>query len=361
MTGPVVVTAVWKEPPSNPVIREQVLLRAAAWRELGFDARVALGIDASARDLEVLEATGVPWSVFKPAGMPSLMRFVGQVMREQGGGILVCRGALVAAAALLARKRIAQRWLILHDARGWYTAESETKREGRARRRAKRAVETAAFRGADHSVVVSQPLLGVGLAYGADPARVTIIPQYVEPFRPAEEPLPAEPDVVYVGNSMHAYQSVELILPLLEGLAERMPDVTFGWLDSGLASGSEEKVSPNLWRRSVDPDTLGPYLARARAALLIREASGTNAAAAPTKAFQYLTAGIAVVTTPHPPAVAELCRQEGRGRVVYSLDPGDWAEAVGAVLSTNSRESFDAHGQSIDAWAALLRALAGRR
>src|SRR6185312_73893 len=67
------------------------------------------------------------------------------------------------------------------------------------------------------------------------------------------------------------------------------------------------------WRRSVDPDTLGPYLARARAALLIREASGTNAAAAPTKAFQYLTAGIAVVTTPHPPAVAELCRQLGRG------------------------------------------------
>src|SRR5262249_40927917 len=51
MSGPPVVTAVWKEPPSNPVIREQVLLRASAWRSLGFDARVALGIDAGTRDL----------------------------------------------------------------------------------------------------------------------------------------------------------------------------------------------------------------------------------------------------------------------------------------------------------------------
>jgi glycosyltransferase involved in cell wall biosynthesis len=209
-------------------------------------------------------------------------------------------------------------------------------------------------------VVVSQPLLGVALAYGADPGRVMIIPQYVEPFQPSEEPLPAEPDVLYVGNSMHAYQGVELILPLIRGLAERMPAVTFGWLDSGLPNGSEEKIAPNLWRRSVSPDTLGGYLQRARAALLIREASGTNAAAAPTKAFQYLSAGIAVVTTPHPPAVAELCRQQGRGRVVYSLEPADWAEAVGAVLSANSRKSFDVHAQSIEAWAALLRGLEGR-
>jgi glycosyltransferase involved in cell wall biosynthesis len=363
---PLIVTAVWKEPPSNPVIREQVLLRAATWRALGFDSRVAIGLNASERDMELLRETVVPWALFPAGGMSELVRFLRRVMRgsrPEGGAppILVCRGALVAAGALLAREQDSVPWVIVHDARGWYTAESETKREGGARRRAKQAVETTAFRASDHSVVVSETLLGVALAYGADPARTTVLPQYAHPFPPMQGPLPAEPDVLYVGNSVHGYQTVELIAPLLQGLAERMPSVTFGWLDVALPPDASESLAPNLWRRSVRPEAVGPYVERAKAALLIREVSGDTAASAPTKAFQYLAAGTPIVTTPHPASVAQICRQEGRGRVVSSMDVDAWAAALSDVLSGTTRGPFDAYHHATEAWRELFEALlAGR-
>jgi Glycosyl transferase 4-like domain/Glycosyl transferases group 1 len=363
---PLVVTAVWKEPPSNPVIREQVLLRAATWRELGFDSRVAIGLDASPRDMELLRENLVPWALFPAGGMSELVRFVGRVMRgsrPEGAAtpILVCRGALVAAAALLAREQASVPWLIVHDARGWYTAESETKREGAARRHAKQAVETTAFRASDHSVVVSETLLGVALAYGADPARTTVLPQYAHPFPPVQGALPPEPDVLYVGNSVHGYQTVELVAPLLRGLAQRMPSVTFGWLDVALPPDTSESLEPNLWRRSVRPDAVGPYIERAKAALLIREVSGDTAASAPTKAFQYMAAGTAVVTTPHPASVAQICRQDGRGRVVSSMNVEEWAAALSDVLSRPSSGPFDAYQHATQAWQELFESLlAGR-
>jgi hypothetical protein len=103
---------------------------------------------------------------------------------------------------------------------------------------------------------------------------------------------------------------------------------------------------------------VGPYIERARAALLIRELSDDTAASSPTKAFQYLTAGTPIVTTPHPASVAQLCRQDGRGRVVLSWDPDEWAAALGDVLSWPASNRFDAHAHSIRAWKQLLDALA---
>jgi glycosyltransferase involved in cell wall biosynthesis len=365
MSAPLVVTAVWKEAPTNPVIREQVLMRAASWRAVGFDARAAFGLDASPRDMELLRHSPVPWTLFRAGGMPSLVRYVGCVMRgtptrDDRARILVCRGALVAAAALVARRSARERWLVLHDARGWYTAEAETKQEPAVRRRAKEAVEHAAFRASDYSVVVSETLLGVALAYGADPARTTVIPQYAHPFPPSES-LPPEPDVLYVGNSVHRYQTVELVAPLLRGLAQRMPSVTFGWLDAALAPGEGESLEPNLWRRSVPPEDVGPYIERAKAALLIREVSEDTAASSPTKAFQYLAAGTPVVTTPHPASVSQICLQNGWGRVVMSWDVDEWAAALADVLASASRHRLDVHGQSTAAWRQLLDTLVATR
>jgi glycosyltransferase involved in cell wall biosynthesis len=363
---PLVVTAVWKEAPSNPVIREQVLLRAATWGNLGFDSRVAIGLDASARDMELLRQDFVPWGLFPADGMPSLVRFLGSVMRSsrpEGAGrpMLVCRGALVAVGALLARTRVPERWLIVHDARGWYTAESDTKEESPGRHVAKVAVERFAFRASDYSVVVSETLLGVGLAYGADPSRTTVIPQYAHPFPPHPAPLPPEPDVLYVGNSVHRYQTVELVAPLLRGLAQRMPSLSFGWLDAALPAEATESLEPNLWRRSVAPDAVGPYIERARAALLIREVSDDTAASSPTKAFQYLAAGTPIVTTPHPASVSQLCRQQGRGRVVLSWNVDEWEAALTDVLRWPAPDRFDAHSHSTNAWKQLLDALASGR
>jgi hypothetical protein len=360
--GPLVVTAVWKEPPSNPVIREQVLLRAATWREIGLDSRVAIGLDAGPSDMEVLRQDFVPWGLFPAGGMSSLVRFLGRVMRTsgqegEGARILVCRGALVAVGAIVAQVAIPDPWIILHDARGWYTAESDTKEESAARRRAKEAVERTAFRASDYSVVVSETLLGVALSFGADPGRTTVIPQYAHPFPPAQGPLPPEPDVLYVGNSVHGYQTVDLVAPLLRHLAQRMPSVTFGWLDAAMPPGASESLEPNLWRRSVTPEGVGPYIERAKAALLIREVSEDTAASSPTKAFQYLAAGTPIVTSPHPASVSQICRQQGRGRVVLSWDVDEWAAALSDVLRQPPLSRFDAHRHSTEAWQDLFDAL----
>lgn len=325
-----VTTVVWRESPSNPVIREQAVLRGSAFRDLGFDSKVLIvGVageeqrDKRAPDDDDAIEQRTPWG-----GMAGLVREMSRAARE--ADTLVCRGAPATAAALLARRRRSTPRIVF-DARGWHLAELlDRKADGLLKRALKGAVERWAMRRADLVAAPSQALLGVAAAAGAAADRLVLIPQLpppVEPRGPADRGI----DVVYVGTSRSPYQPHETIGELLAGIAEEMPAATIEWWD-GDAGPDPEPIRPNLTRRRLAPAEVPARLTRARVGLVIREPSLANLAAAPTKAMQYRAAGCQVVSGSSPPAVAEWVLQTG-GRLVR--DPASarsWARAITEAL-----------------------------
>lgn len=355
------VSLAWGEGPSDPLIGEQVIDRSLAFRGAGFDSSVLLGLPAPESESAGLETV----TLVRGKGFGALVRIIRGRManlpeRPGQAPVLVCRGALTAAAALLARASSAQaRWAIVHDARGWYEAEGADKGDDRLRSGAKHVIEQLAFRHSDHNVVISEGLLGVGLARGASPETCSVIPQWQARFTGAGPDqgaqgvgLPPSAEVLYVGNSWHGHQADELVRPLLRGIAERLPQVVIGWLDA--AATVPESVAPNLWRRSVAPEQVAAYLQRASVGLLIRQPTSTNAVAVPTKAAQYLAAGCGIVTSEYPPSIANLCIATQRGRVVSGFDPRDWSEAVAIVLEAPRQAGLDWRSDVIGAWQRIL-------
>ena len=349
-----VVTLVWKESPTNPLIREQVLERSQAFRSIGLESSVVLGLDAD--DIPP-DPIGPHVEVSRAGGLASLVRLARRTMsRPAGSGprpVLICRGALVASAALIARR--GRDWAVVHDARGWYAAESIDKQERRGRTMTKRMVERHAFRQSDQTVCVSQALLGIALAEGADPARTSVIPPFVAPAE--VDAVSGEDadrcDVLYVGNSWLPYQARPLIEPLLAGIADAIPEAQFCWLDAA-APADPERLAPNLSRRSVSFEEVPGYLRRAKVALLMRTPAGVNAAAAPTKATQYLAAGCRIVSSDYPPSIAELCRVTGRGRAVRGMDPVTWSDAVRQELALEPVEGLHLGDSVVENWDQIL-------
>ncbi len=353
------MTLVWKEAPSNPVIEEQAIERAKAFRGVGLDARVVFGLRAA--DLSSANGFGSNVSAVGAGGGGSLVRLAvrtidsSQATTARGRPVLICRGALVAAAALLARSYSNSSWAIVHDARAWYAAFSRDRGDGLAKRLGKNAIERFAFRFSDRNVVVSQALLGVAIARGAAPSLTSVIPPWIR--QDTTTSASSDADVLYVGNSWHtAYQPETLVRPFLQELARALPDTMLGWLDAA-ADPVGEQLAANLWRRSVPPEVVAHYLRGASVSLLIREPSLTNATAAPTKAAQYFAAGCGVVTTPFPPAVAELCHVTGNGRVVSDLDPKLWAQAVRELMAKGDRRRLDLRDSTLDSWQSLIHSL----
>lgn len=357
--GRLVVSLVWKEAPTRPIIIEQVLERSSAFREAGFDSRVVFALaDADVGELATPDPTVELLRARRLSSLVGVARRIVAAPRGSGAvsPILICRGAPAAIAGLIAQASAPSPWAIVYDARGWHWAHSPGRGNLRLKTAAWGVAERLAFRRADHTVAVSSALLGIALALGADPARTTVIPPYTPgPADQAERSGPAA-DVVYLGNSDHFYQSRELTEPLLTELAKALPEVTFGWLD-GAASETPELIASNLWRRRVPPAEVDAHLRSASVGLLIREPTATNAAAFPTKSIQYLAAGCALVTSAYPPSVAELCRATGVGRVVSTLCPSDWAVAVKRALDDGRHPSLDLRSSVANSWVELLRTI----
>jgi glycosyltransferase involved in cell wall biosynthesis len=159
-----------------------------------------------------------------------------------------------------------------------------------------------------------------------------------------------------VGDSGRPYQSERVVGPLLRSLANAMPQITFGWLDNA-ASPEPEAIAVNLWRSHIPQEQVENYLQRASVGLVIREPTVTNGVAFPTKALQYLSAGCGVVTTPYPPAIGEICRVIGSGRVVQSLDPKVWAQAITELINDPTRGPLELGSSVAASWTELLRAM----
>jgi hypothetical protein len=180
-----VVSLAWKEPPSNPVIFEQVVERSRAMREAGFAARVVFGLLRT--DVSLTRNFGADVALIAASSARSLRRLIHRIMATAGANgerkpVLICRGAFVTVAALAVRAVSGADWVIVHDARGWYALEGIEKRDGLATRKAKPLVERLAFTRSDHNVVVSEALLGIALSLGANPASTRVIPPYTRPL-----------------------------------------------------------------------------------------------------------------------------------------------------------------------------------
>ncbi len=364
---PTILVAVWREPLDLPVIKEQILRRAAAWHRLGYTVRVAAALRKD--DIERCtgaEEVGVSIRIARARRALSMPIWLRRVMKEtptRDGlpNVIVCRGALATVGALIARLSLQQSWCVIHDARGWVTAES---RDGAAervtRRLAQSAIERIAFRQSDFTAVVSEALLGIALCKGADPQRCVLVSPYVDAptessqLKPADLPCPPA-QVIYVGNSMMAYQGSAQIGAFLKDLSAMLPDISFGWLDLPFADGPLW-INPNLWRISATPEQVQNYLQQADLGLLIRPSDRTNAAATPTKAVQYLTAGCKIITSSYPPSIAQLCEVTGVGVVVDGIDPAAWAGAISWILGSQAvgDTAFQFHESSTRQWGRLL-------
>jgi glycosyltransferase involved in cell wall biosynthesis len=346
---------VWREGPANPVIHEQVVLRAAAFANSGFDSRVVFA-GTPRRDLRGGDLPTVHFE--ERCSTIALARLVAAELRSRDvTTILICRNSVVATVALLVRWATRARGGIIHDARGWYAGYSRDKGDGPLHRAAKRLVDRVAYRRADHTVVVSQALLGIALAYGADPASITVIPQFVPRSAPADPSELPPADVVTVTASAPVYQTAERTASLLESLAERLPDVRFGWLDGSIETDRLVSVRANLWRARVSPEAVQSVLAQAHAGLVIRATGAMAAASAPVKAAEYRAAGCAVITGPSPPSTAELAMHSD-GEVVTEPESAEaWTRAVRAALDRPRPPRADYGQRVIDQWAAVMHDL----
>ena len=354
-----VITLAWREDAANPVIREQVVLRAGALAACGFDSAAVL---AGSPHRE-LAGTGLPPVQFNERrSIIALARLVATALRSRDvDTILVCRNSVVASIAVLVRWVMRARGRIVHDARGWYEGHSLEQGEGRFLRAVKRLVDRVAYRHSDHSVVVSQALLGIALAHRATPRRVTVIPQFVPAPVPNDPPDVPAADVVYVGTAATAFQSTATVWSLLSSLAKRLPGTHFGWLDGSYEGDQPIFIRENLWRHRVPPDMVASVLALAHAGLVIRTPGLSNAVAAPTKAAQYRAAGCALITGPSPPSTAELALHSGGEVVTEPESPDAWARAVRAVLDRPRPARADYSQRVIDQWAAVMLDVANSR
>jgi glycosyltransferase involved in cell wall biosynthesis len=353
-----VTTLAWREEAANPVIREQVVLRAGALAASGFDSAVVFAGTPS-RNLPGRNLPPVRFD--ERRSILALARLIAMVLRSGDGvTILICRNSVVASIAILVRRVTRARGHIVHDARGWYEGHSLEQGEGRFLRAVKRLIDRIAYRHSDHSVVVSQALLGIALAHRAAPGSVTVIPQFVPASVPNDPPDVPPADVVYLGTAATAFQSTATVESLLRSLAERLPSIRFGWLDGTYGDDQPVTIRKNLWRHRVAPDKVAGVLALAHAGLVIRTPGLSNAVAAPTKTAQYRAAGCAVVTGPNPPSTAEIALHSGGEVVIDPESAESWARAVRAALERPRPARVDYGEQPIDQWAAIIERMAHR-
>lgn len=334
-------TIVRNEDPWHPVLREQVLLRAHAFASLGYESAVLVcGVDSHQPTADRPdELASVELRLVPSRGLPAFARATRSAARN--ADVLVCRGATPTVVALAARRlQLRRSPRVVYDARGWIYGERLDKGDGPLAARLKGAVERYAFRHADRVVAPAQSLLGIAAAAGAAPERLTLIPQLASLGPGAADDPERTVDVVYVGTEQAVYQPHDEIRDLLTRLADELPELELEWLD-GNAGAEVERVRANLVRFCLPPSEVEERLRRARVGLIIRAASRTNLAAAPTKAAQYIAAGCRVVSGPDPPAVAEWAMTGGGALVIDPDRCESWAAAIRAAIDSPRSPALD--------------------
>lgn len=116
------------------------------------------------------------------------------------------------------------------------------------------AVERIKLGRATHVVTVSTGLRRFLVQHGANPARITVVPNTVDPERVQSQPRPVEPSsatVGFVGHLMPWHRdALERLVDIAPALVESVPDVRFAVLGDGPGLDALERKAADLGLRS---------------------------------------------------------------------------------------------------------------
>ncbi|MBI2069784.1 MAG: glycosyltransferase [Elusimicrobia bacterium] len=327
---------------------------------------------------ECLEATGQA-PVFLPRVPRNMLGLnTGQLKRAVGEGasVIHARGFQSAALALALKKSRPGIKVIL-DCRGLEAQEYALILEGEKKRRPTaidrrwletlRTLERETTTQADHIFCVSESLKRHLIAhYGAVPQRIDVIPCCVDldRFDQTQKTRDELRKKLGIGNrltliyagSIRAWQPARWLAIALSAIKKLNPASCLLILTPDRADAEEalrlEGCSPDDYRiLTTSHESTPEYLAAADIGLLIRPLHIVNQVACPTKAGEYLAAGLMILGTAHPEDLAVLINKEKVGRVVAA--PDDQRGLEQALRELRAQLSTDA-----DSWRQRARNIA---
>ena len=178
-------------------------------------------------------AARVPY-VGELAQMARMARRIAVLAREERAAIIHAHSPVLnGLPALWAGRRLGLP--VVYEARAFWedaAVDHGTTREGSARYRVTRALETLMFKRADHVVVIAAGMRAELARRGVDPARVTIVPNGVdtERFSPMERDeelarslgLNGAPVLGFIGSFYH-YEGLRFLVEAVPELRKRLP------------------------------------------------------------------------------------------------------------------------------------------
>jgi glycosyltransferase involved in cell wall biosynthesis len=341
-----------------------------------------------------LERRGITWHVRRYHKRPTLLAtlfdvlvgsFAGaRLVRRHGLEAVHARSHVPAAMALCIRGVL--RCRLIFDIRGLmaeeYVDAGRWRRGGLAYRLTSR-IQAAAIRRADGIVVLTDRVREY--LFGGEPReRTYVIPCCTDVERIAATTTPApevvdrvgdRPTLVYVGKLGPRYMEREMAEFFAVARTERVdlfflvltqsePDRLTAELESAGVTASDYLVT------RADPTELGAYLCATTFAIYFYRPRFSEIAASPTKAAEYLAAGLPIVSGPDVGDIDALLRDSETGVVVDEFTAAGYAEAAERVLAlvagqgtrercrSLAQDRFSLEGVGIPLYDELYRAVA---
>ncbi|MDX6696413.1 MAG: hypothetical protein QOF02_4016 [Blastocatellia bacterium] len=274
-------------------------------------------------------------------------RMAARLARRHKIDVLHARAHIPLAMALLARRLI--KFRLVFDIRGLMAeeyADAGVWREQSAPFRAVKRLERAGIRKADQLVVLTRKMRDWLVERKLKSAsQIEVIPCCVD-FSRFDESVAIERqateatrfEVVYAGSVTGLYLLEEMARFFLQIQARRAGAFLRIMTHSSSEAARARLLSVGLkaedfWVGRVAPSEVPVYLRQARLGLSFRKRTFSQIAASPTKAPEYLAAGLPVVCNAGIGDMDELLRDERVGVVVESLTDEGLAEAAAHALA----------------------------
>lgn len=311
---------------------------------------VQLGVAEAAQELEHTRV-----SVAHRAGWRSAIRHLRETLRAEPADVIMSHGFIATLAAVLARRGASSAPLVyeVHGAAA-FEVWRRHRQLGRALLRAIATylLETVAMLSADRLFLVSDGILRYYPAARLKPH--LSIPRLLDaaPSGDAELPAPllafvegarrANRRIVVFSGGTDEWQMLDDSTRLMQKLVDTGRYVglvlTHG-VSTATALLSQLEVKPADWMVTTLPQHLVlPVLQHCDVGMLLRQRVVLNAVASPTKLYEYLYAGLAIVTTDGVPEAVAAIAQTGGGVVVSlpvspSLDVAELDSALTTAIA----------------------------
>lgn len=194
---------------------------------------------------------------------------------------------------------------------------------------------------ADQVIVVVDEARERLIALGADPARVHVVSNTVDPghfnFSPGEKD-PGTVTMIY-GGGINRHRGLQTVLKALPAIRDRIPDIRLKIIGPGSYTETLKKLSSELkvndcvtFRDRVPLETLLREVSRADIALIPHLKTAHTDSTIPHKLFQYMYAGIPILASDCAP-LKRIVEETGTGMIFRSQDSASFAESLSRLLS----------------------------